>query len=140
MIRLIRSTQPWVFVRILRPRKLSAIHNNATHRCGMPIHIFGSGMHHNVRAPLYRTTVNWCGECVIHYQRHTMGMSHLGKLLYVQNLNRRIGYGFTKQNLGIRPERGCYFLLRRIGTHKSHINAKLLQSDGKQIERTAVNG
>ena len=67
------------------PIEVSAVYDAAAYTGGMPVHVFSSGVNHDIGSPLKRTTVDRCRECIINNQRHTVTMGNAGEFLNVEH-------------------------------------------------------
>ena len=119
MIGGIRLSQPRIFLRMLIPVKIPAIHNTASHAHCMSIHIFGGGMGDDICAPFKRTAINRRWKCIVHNQGNSMIMGCLCKFLNIQNYQCRIGNGFCKHCFCIRQKRLGQLFQRSVRIHKS---------------------
>ena len=101
MIRIIRCTKSRELLSIGHPVKITAVNNSTAHSCTMAVHVLRRGMCYNICAPFNRTAVDRCRKCIVHDQRHMMGMGCLRKKLNIQNSKCRIGNRLTKHQLCI---------------------------------------
>ena len=122
------------------PVELAAVHDSTAQHCAVAVHVLGGGVGHDVRAPLKGAAVDRRGEGVVHDQRHTVGVSSLGKLLNVQHGQGRVCDGLAQHHLGVGPECGVQFFLGAQRVHKGGIDSHLLHGDGDQVEGASVDG
>ena len=88
------------------PVEVPAVHDGTAHRCGVPVHVFGGGMGHDVCPPFKRAAVDGRGKRVVHNQGYTMFVGHAGKAFYVEHVAARVGDGFAEETFGVRAEGG----------------------------------
>ena len=68
-----------------------------------------------------------------------MAVRNAGKLLDVEHVDARVGYGFAKQHLGVGLESSGYFLLRGVDVDKGGFDAQFAEGDVEQIECSAID-
>ena len=85
VIRFIRCAESRELVRMGFPIEVSAVYDAAAYTGGMPVHVFSSGVNHDIGSPLKRTTVDRCRKCIINNQRHTVTMGNTGEFLNVEH-------------------------------------------------------
>ena len=105
----------------------------------MPVHIFGGGVHNDVRAELKGTAEHGRGEGIVHDQRQAVPVGQPGKTRDIQHIHGGIGQGFAEHRPGVGPEGLFQFFVGSCLVHKGHLNAQLFQGDGEEIEGAAVN-
>ena len=79
VIGFIGLAQAGEFIRMGQPIKFATVHNGAAHAGAMTIHIFSGGMSYNIGTPFNGTTVDGCGEGIIHDEGYAVAMSGLGE-------------------------------------------------------------
>ena len=70
-------------------------------------------MSYDVAAPLERTAVNGCCECVVDDERYAVIVSELGELLNIENINSRISDSLTEYALCVGLEVLGEFIIRQ---------------------------
>ena len=140
VIGFIRLRQAVILVTVLLPIEVSAVHDGAAHLYRMAVHVFGSGVGHDIRTPFNRSAVHRCRECIVHNQRNAVVVCHLGEFLNVQNDQCRVGNGLRQNRLGVRTECRRKLFFRCIGIHKGAVDAQLLKGNAQQVEGSAIDG
>ena len=84
-----------------QPIKFATVHNGAAHAGAMTIHIFSGGMSYNIGTPFNGTTVDGCGEGIIHDEGYAVAMSGLGEFLNIQHGKGGVSNGFAENSLSI---------------------------------------
>ena len=128
------------FLGVCRPVEVARIHDAAAHRTAVPVHVFGGGVRHDVRAPFERAAVHGCGKRVVDNERYAVGVSRFRETLDVKDVESGIGDGFAKERLGVGTKGGFEFFGAAVGRQKSELNAHLLHRDCKEVIGAAVNG
>ena len=105
----------------------------------MAVHVLRGRVRHDVGAEPERTAEDRRRERVVDDQRHSVLVRDTRKLCDVEDAARGIRDRLTENALRVRAERGLNFLLARIGIDESELDAELLEGDGEEVERAAVN-
>ena len=79
MVGLIRGGQAGEFIAVGLPVEVSAVHDAAAHLYGVAVHVFGSGVGHNVGAPLKGPAVDRGGEGVVHDEGNAVAVGRGGE-------------------------------------------------------------
>lgn len=88
------------------PVESAAVHDGTAQNRSVAVHVLGSGMGHDVRAPLERAAVDRGREGVVHDERHPMRVCGVCKLFNVQHGQGRVGDGLAKDDFGVGLESG----------------------------------
>ncbi len=67
------------------PVKITAVDNDPAHLHCMAIHVFRSGMDHDIRSKLKRSAKVWRRERVVHNQRHVVFVRNRCPFFDIQN-------------------------------------------------------
>ena len=139
VIAVVGSAQTGELFGMCEPVKVAAVHHAAAHLACCTVHIFSGAVRYDVSSPLERAAVHRCGEGIIHDKRHTVLMSDACKLLDVEYGTAGIADCLAENNLRIRTESLLNLLLRVVRIDERTLDAKLLERNSEQIERSAVN-
>ena len=139
MVRGIRLAKTGELIGMCLPIEVATIYDATSHAGRMAIHVFRSGMRHDVSAPLKRATVDRCSEGVVHDQGYAVAMCDAGKLLDVKHHHTRIRDGLTKQQFRVGAEGLADLLFAGILIDEGTFNAQLLQSHRQQVVGTSIN-
>ena len=140
VVAVVRGAQAGELLSVGHPVELAAVHDGTAQHRAMTVHVLGGGVGHDIRAPLKGAAVDRRGEGVVHDQRHTVGVSSLGKLLNVQHGQGRVCDGLAEHHLGVGLECGVQLFLGAQRVHEGGFNAHFLHGDGDQVEGAAVDG
>ena len=122
------------------PIKVSAVHDTAAYAGGVPVHILGGRVHHDIRSPFERTAVDRCREGIINDQGHSVAVGNAGKLLNIEHFERRIGDCLTKQRFRVRAESSRNLFFIGIGADECDVDAQFFHCHPKEVERSAIDG
>ena len=139
VVGIVRCGQSGIFVRMSRPVKAAAVHNDAAQGSGVAVQVFGGGMDDDIRPEFKGTAIDGGREGIVHNQWHAVGVSQPGVLLDIQDVECGIGQGFPKDQLGVGAEGGLNGLVRRPRLQEGDLDAHLPQGFVEQVEGAAVN-
>ena len=123
----------------LRPVKAAAVHNDAAHLNGMPVHIFGCGVHHDVRAEVEGAAEYGRGKGIVDDQRQAVAVRQGGHALDIQHVQRGIGQRFAEDGAGLGTDGLFDFGIGSRLIDEGHFDSHFFERDGKKIEGAAVD-
>ena len=94
----------------------------------------------DVTAPFEGTAVDRSGKGIVHDERNTMLVGHLGKTLDVEDVTARVADGFAEEALGVGLESSLDALVIPIGINEGALDAKFLERHAEEIECTTIDG
>ena len=101
VIAFVRRTEAGILLRISHPVESAAVYNGTAHSSSMTIHIFRSGMGHNIRPPFKRPAVHRCCKSIVNNKGDSVCMCTFREFLYVKNRQGRICNCLPEDHPGI---------------------------------------
>ncbi len=118
----------------------SGVHDGTAHGRAVTVHVLGSGVRHDIGAPLNGTAIDGRGEGVVHDQRHTGGVRGRGEALDVEHGEGRVRDGLAEDALGDGAEGRLELLIGRDGGDKGALQAHAAHGVDEQIVAAPVDG
>ena len=123
-----------------RPVKAPAVYNGAAHDLRMTVHVFGGGVHHDIRTEFKRAAKNGGGKGIVHHKRDAVRMGKLCVTLDIKHHQCGVGNRLPEEQAGVFVDMSGNLFVGHFRGDKAHLNAQLFQGDGKQVDGSAVNG
>ena len=123
-----------------RPVKLAAVHDHAAALYGMAVHVLGSRVDDNIRAPFDWPAQHRRCERVVHDERHVVLVRDVRPLFNVEHGQSRIGERLTEHRLGVGLEQLLHFLLACLCVRPDALDAEFFERYAEQVDRAAVDG
>ncbi len=95
-------------------------------------------MDNDIRTQFDRPLKVWRGKSVIDTKRYTFAMRQIRTSSDVNDLQRRVGWSFSKQEFSMFIDR-CIYLIDITCINKSNLDTKIRQDVLEECIRTAVN-
>ena len=139
VVRGVGRCQSGELLRMGLPVKVTAIHNDTTHSCSVPVHVLGGRVGHDVGPPLEGAAVDGGGEGVVHDEGHAVAVGDTGKLLNVEHLAAGVRDGLAEEALRVGTEGLLYLLLRSVLVDEGHVDAELLHRHAEEVVCAAID-
>ena len=124
-------------VRVLGPRELAGIDDDAAQAGAVAAHVLGQRVDDDVGAVLDRPAQGRRGDRAVHHQRHAGGMRdgrHAGQ---VRHVAARVADGLAEHQLGLAVDGGAQ-RVQVVVIHEARLDAELRQRVGEQVVGAAV--
>jgi len=122
------------------PVETARIHDGSAQGNGVTVHIFGGGVHDNVRPEIDRPAVDGRRKGVVDDKRHTHFVRDARELGDVEHDEGGICQRLGEKRTRFGAERRLNLRRGRVRVDESDGYAKFFQRDGEKVEGAAVNG
>ena len=140
VVALIGRREPRELVGVGVPIKAARIHNDASDGSAVAVHVLGSGVGHNVGAPLDGPAQHRRGEGVVHDERHPVAVGRRREALDVEHGQRRVCDGLAEDALRVGPESGFKLLVGAVRIDEGALQAHAAHGVGEQVVGAPVDG
>ena len=140
MVALIGRREPRELVGVGVPIKAARIHDDASDGSAVAVHVLGSGVGHNVSAPLDGPAQHRRGEGVVHDERHPVAVGRRREALDVEHGQRRVCDGLAEDALRVGPESGFKLLVGAVRIDERAFKPHAAHGVGEQVVGAPVDG
>ena len=126
-------------VGVLRPVEVAGVDDAAADLAGVAVHVLRRRVGDDVAAELERTAEDRRRESVVDDKRHAVLVRDLRELRDVEYAARGVRDRLAEDALSVRAEGLLYLRGRRIRVDEREFDAELLEGDGEEVERAAVD-